>query len=76
MNYEPNTTHWPIGSIVIHDADAKNASMLMKVLRYNREGLAICIYLRDEHRVIRPKQYPNDLKYLHDPKRFGIEVPT
>ena len=73
--YEANTVQWKIGDIVIHDCDAKNASMLMKVLRYNREGLAVCVYLHDQSRYIRPKQYPNDVKYLHAPKRFGIEVP-
>lgn len=69
MNYEPNTTHWKVGELVIHDADAKNADMLMKVVGYDKDGLCITEYVsRDGHR----KRYHNDIRYLHDPARFGI----
>jgi len=33
MNYEPNKINWKVGDVVIHDADAKNCTMLMSDLK-------------------------------------------
>ena len=72
MNYEPNTTHWQYGAIVIHDADAKKSDMLMMVIGFTKDGLAKTQYV---HRVKHAdKVYKNELKYLHDPTRFGIAI--
>jgi hypothetical protein len=34
MIYEPNTTKWTVGTLVIHDCDAKRVDMLMRVMGY------------------------------------------
>lgn len=67
MNYEPNTIQWPRGSIVIHDADAKEPKMLMRIIGYTRSGLAKCQYIdKRKKRTI----YPNPIAVLHDPTQF------
>lgn len=79
MLYAPNTTHWGIGDIVIHDADAKEGYMLMRVIGYTKEGLVKTRYVYGEwfgKSKRKPETYLNDLKYLHDPKRWEIEPPT
>lgn len=71
MNYESNTIQWQRGDIVIHDADAKEPRMLMKIVGFQRgTGLAKCQYV--DQRQPR-KIYVNELKYLHDPGEFGID---
>ena len=72
MNYEPNTVHWKPGDIVVHDADAKKPYMLMRVTGYDREGLVVTRYVRRENER---GAYHNELRYLHDPARFGIDMP-
>lgn len=71
MNYEPNTRHWRKGDIVLHDADAKEPKMLMRVVGYTRDGLCKTQYV-DKRR--RRTMWKNDTKYLHDPERFGITI--
>lgn len=73
MNYEPNTTHWLKGALVIHDADAKRLDMLMLVIGRTRDGLVKSRYLDSK----RPRKvYVNELRYLHDPARFDIPLPS
>jgi hypothetical protein len=73
MNYNPNTTQWRVGDIVIHDADAKEPRMLMRIVDFDfsvdQQGLAQCQYvdLRHDREI-----YPNQIASLHDPARFGI----
>jgi len=72
MNYEPNTVSWRRGDVVIHDADAKREHMLMVVIGFDRDGLVKTRYVSDE----RPQRiYANELRFLHDPARFGIALP-
>jgi hypothetical protein len=71
MNYEPNTTTWKLDDLVIHDADAKNVNMLMRVIGYTTDGQCRTVYVDDTRR--RGNVFVNDIKYLHDPARFGIE---
>lgn len=69
MNYPPNTTHWRKGDIVLHDADAKEPRMLMKVIGFTRDGKVKTQYCDLNHkRTI----YRNEFKYLHDTKQWGI----
>lgn len=70
MNYEPNTTHWHKGDIVLHDSDAKEPKMLMRVIGYTRDGLCKTQYI-DRSRHTR-QIYKNELRYLHDAARFGL----
>ena len=71
MNYEPNQYRWTRNSIVLHDMDAKEPRMLMKIIGFTRSGLAKCQYVdKRRKRTI----YPNDLKYLHDPHLFHINA--
>lgn len=69
MNYEPNTRQWVRGEIVIHDADAKEPRMLMKVIGFTRAGLPKTRYV--DKRQSR-KVYINEFKYLLDPTQFGL----
>lgn len=69
MNYEANTNHWVKGHIVIHDADAKEPRMLMRVIGYTRDGLCKTQYCS---RWLRRTVWKNEIKFLHDPARFGI----
>ena len=69
VNYEANTIHWVKGSVVIHDADAKEPKMLMRIVGFTRDGLAKCQYVDKRHkRTI----YPNAIAPLHTPARFGL----
>jgi hypothetical protein len=74
MNYYPNTTHWEIGNIVIHDADAKRADMLMKVIGFSRDGMVKLCYVKNTPFHNNKTIYLNRMCVLHDPKRFGIDV--
>lgn len=69
MNYEPNTVHWPRGSTVIHDADAKHPLALMRIVGYTRDGLVKCQYI---NRKMPRKIYINEFRNLHDPDKFGM----
>ena len=81
MIYEPNTRTWESGDLVIHDSDAKRSDMLMVVISYTPDGLVRTRYrdpeLEREYRRSRGRAqcWTNELKYLHDPARFGIAVP-
>jgi len=81
MNYEPNTTHWNVGDLVIHDADAKRPEMLMKVIGYTPDGRCQTRYAApnrmngDEHRIKTRRKaelWENGIAVLHAPERFGI----
>ena len=75
--YAPNTTRWHVGDFVIHDADAKRADMLMVVTGYSHEGIYRTRYAfpDEQPRSWRRKVWRNTLEPLHDPSRFGIDVP-
>lgn len=70
MNYEANTITWLKGDIVIHDMDAKEPKMLMKVIGYSRDGLCKTQYVNKERRQ---RIMLNEIKYLHEPERFGLQ---
>lgn len=73
MIHEANSTRWKLGDYVIHDADAKNEHMLMVVTGCTKEGSYITRYANKE---VCSERYENPLRALHDPRRFGIEVPN
>lgn len=72
MNYAPNERQWFPGDLVLHDADAKRAEMLMLVVFVTRGGLVRTRYL--DYRQPRTV-YENRIAVLHDPARFGVAVP-
>jgi hypothetical protein len=78
--YEPNTIEWNIGDLVIHDADAKQARLLMRVIAKNLdekgEIVLITEYIGEDMRekYKRHNHWPNHIRSLHDPKKFGIMV--
>jgi len=90
MNYEPNTTVWKVGDIVIHDADAKRMNMLMKVIERRQDAtgrhLFICAYIDKQYHMTQKgfneKEYSkwnrwtNSIKSLHNPNRFDFYTPT
>ncbi len=80
MNYEPNATHWQPGDLVVHDADAKEPRMLMKVIGYRKDGLCRTEYIdadvKQKWKRARSGALVNELRALHDPRRFGIEMPV
>lgn len=70
MNYEPNEIDWNIGDLVIHDADAKTADMLMRVVEIGLpDGRLKTEYA---NRKGNEPHYLNPKDVLHDPARFGI----
>jgi hypothetical protein len=82
MNYPANTVVWPIGSLVLHDFDAKRADMLMEVIKYLKDGTVRAEYVcepwkSNQAKRVR-KRYVNsgwfDIKELHDPARFGVSA--
>lgn len=75
--HAPNTTLWCVGDYVIHDADAKRTDMLMVVTGRSRDGIyrTRYAYPAEQPRSWRRKIWRNALASLHDPRRFGIEVP-
>ncbi len=82
MNYEPNTRKWEVGDLVIHDADRKETAWLMQVEKVFKNGMIKTKYFNPQvvrcrvcgHKMLKynKKRYKNDLKYLHNPKRFHI----
>lgn len=82
-NYEPNTVVWPIGSLVIHDCDAKEAKMLMRVVSDPDENEQVETEYADRDlqrqfkKTLRKGQRQLcTLSYLHDPARFNINIET
>src|SRR5659263_33583 len=80
MNYPENKRTWERGDVVIHDADAKEHRMLMRVIALNRcNGHCITEYVYPGwvYRTQTPKgRYQNGMKSPHDPRRFGLIVPN
>lgn len=75
MNDEPNTIDWEKGDIVIHDADRTCREMLMVVTSYNKnDGLYRTKYVFPAYVNAGRIYWRNEKKYLHDPKRFGINI--
>lgn len=73
MIYDANTIRWPVGALVIHDADAKRPDMLMRVIGYTADGLCRTQYIdRGNGKTV----WENDIKYLHAPHRFRIQTPS
>ncbi|MEX8520044.1 MAG: hypothetical protein AB3X44_16160 [Leptothrix sp. (in: b-proteobacteria)] len=75
--YKPNTTRWPVGSLVIHEFDAKTDEMLMVVTGYDDDtGHARTLYAYPEKQpAVWRHVWRNPITMLHAPERFGIEVP-
>lgn len=76
MNYNPNETDWQVGDLVIHDADAKTSQMLMIVTGKRKDGQIETRYFYPSPSRSASKVWVNDLACLHDPARFGIELPN
>lgn len=75
MNYEANTTLWRRGALVLHDKDRKKPDMLMVVQHYDREtGQCITRYLHPDYLPGMRGRFSNDVRVLHDPARFGVQV--
>ena len=74
MNYKENKKKWKVGDIVIHDADAKEKRMLMKVIDVvmNEQGYNCHTEYLDKS--VDKEQYWSEKKYLHSPKKFKIDV--
>lgn len=75
-----NTIRWPVGSVVIHRCDVALPDMLARVVGYTDEGLAMCKFIDARtDRFLREyygmETIDCDVKYLLDPRRFGMEVP-
>jgi len=73
MIYEPNTTQWQKGDLVIHDCDRKCTGMLMRVTGYKRNGEVKTRYITPPNKNWR-KELHNPLHLLLDPARFNIDT--
>lgn len=76
MNYEPNTIRWGKGDFVLHDADAKEPKMLMRVTGCDDDGCVRTRYVYPREGRNMRQVYRNDTKYLHDPKQWGVDEHT
>jgi len=84
MLYEPNTIKWAVGDLVIHDIDAKRIDMVMRVEKVFKNGMILskyyfprkerCSHCGQLYKKQDNKPYRNHFKYLHDPRKFKIEV--
>lgn len=76
MIYPPNTRHWQPGDLVLHDGDEKVAGMLMVVKGYDRKtGMCRTKYVHPGYyECMRKAAMLNELKFLHDPALFGVQV--
>lgn len=74
--HEANACEWKPGDVVIHDADAKRADMLMVVVGRSRAGVYRTRYLfpSEQPKNWRKKIWRNTIEPLHDPRRFGIAL--
>ena len=75
--HEANRVEWKTGDYVVHDSDAKRTDMLMVVIgrsraRGFRTRYAFPFGLP---RSWRRRVWLNTIEALHDPRRFGIELP-
>lgn len=68
MNHEPNTIKWKVGDLVLHDGDRKDASMLMKVVKIQKNGIYVTQYIGEY------KRWKNEVEYLHAPALFGVSA--
>ena len=74
-NYPENIIRWKEGDVVIHDYDAKNPHLLMKVVKVQKNGLIVTKYIDPD--IMLPRRnvrFKNDLKFLHNPAKFGISL--
>ena len=74
-NYPDNKIHWKVGDVVIHDFDVKNPHLLMKVIKVQKNGLIVTKYIDPD--IMLPRRnvrFKNDLRFLHNPAKFGIVV--
>lgn len=75
--YADNKTCWPVGSLVIHRADAKRREMLMKVEGYTKTGLCRTRYAEaNRTNGGRREVWENDIAHLLDPQLFDLSNPA
>ena len=76
--YEANRVEWKTGDYVVHDSDAKRTDMLMVVIGRSRAGgfRTRYVFPFGLPRSWRRRVWLNTIEALHDPRRFGIELPT
>ena len=76
--YEANRVEWKTGDYVVHDSDAKRTDMLMVVIGRSRNGGFRTRYVLPFGlpRSWRRRVWLNTIEALHDPGRFGIELPA
>ena len=76
--HEANRVEWKTGDYVVHDSDAKQTDMLMIVIGRSRAGgfRTRYVFPFGLPRSWRRRVWLNTIEALHDPRRFGIELPT
>jgi hypothetical protein len=72
-NYPERTAPLPLGSLVLHDADAKNPTCLSVVTKLRRNGLVESRYIHPDMER-RNKIWVNPPRALLDPGPFGIDA--
>jgi len=72
MNYEPNTTDWKIGDLVLHDYDAKKKHMLAKIVEIKEDKKGKRFRMEYLDKKLNYQEWWNQKDVLHAPERFGI----
>lgn len=78
--YRANTKQWEVGDLVIHSADDKHWTMLMRVIGYTPDGRAKTRYIHSEYKSgmdtkSTKKIWKNDIQWLLNPAKFNIHWP-
>ena len=75
--YEANLVEWKTGDYVVHDSDAKRTNMLMVVIGRGSNGgfRTRYVFPFGLPRSWRRRVWLNTVEALHNPRRFGIELP-
>ena len=73
---EPNRIAWKSGDLVLHESDAKNYRMLMRVIGYKGE-LCRTVYVYGPEYIDEEGNvtvWENKIGVLHNPAKFGVDV--
>jgi len=76
LNYEPNPIRWEPGTLVLHDADAKEYRMLLEVTAITGPHTCRVRYVNIPPRELSKEcrgEFLSRICNLHDPARWGIE---
>lgn len=70
-NYKSNQVEWQVGDLVLYDYDAKEPTMLLRVIKVFKNGKRRVQYCREAYGS-KGACWNESLDLLHDPARFAV----